>query len=135
MPHDPGHPLHVLLGGWRGALESAAPSVVFVSVMVARDRLGTAILAALVTAGVLAVVRLLQRERPVRMLGGLLAVVLAAAVAARTGRPADYFLPGLLGWPMVLVVVAVSWQVVRRTLPPGHPGVLHPRVTHAGHAS
>ncbi|MGQ0837086.1 DUF3159 domain-containing protein [Actinokineospora sp.] len=33
-----------------------------------------------------------------------------------------------LSWPLVAVVLAASAVVLRRTLPPGHPGVRHPRV-------
>ena len=203
-----GHPMHVLLGGPWGAAESAAPSIVFVTAyLLSGSRLAVAITAALVTAGALAMLRLARRERPVRVVGGLAAVAVAAAVAARTGDAADYFLPGLLanvasaavwaasivarwpllgvimgmalrtgtrwrrdpdllrgysraswvwtasflvraafvaplyladqllllgvarvllGWPMVLGVVALSWWQIRRSLPPGHPGVSHP---------
>lgn len=205
--------MHDLLGGRRGALESALPSVVFVTVYLVSDSsLGTGIAAALITAGVLAAARLLRRERPVRVVGGLAAVALAAVVAARTGNAADYFLPSLLaniasalvwaasnfarwpllgviigfaigqktswrqdpdllraysraswiwaasflvraavntplyltdnlvglgisrvllGWPMVLVVIALSWLVIRRSLPADHPGIMSPRVHHA----
>jgi len=31
-----------------------------------------------------------------------------------------------LTWPLVAACVAVSWWVVRRTLPEGHPGLRHP---------
>ncbi|MDG4826645.1 DUF3159 domain-containing protein [Asanoa sp. WMMD1127] len=31
-----------------------------------------------------------------------------------------------LTWPLVAACVAVSWWVVRRTLPPGHPGLRNP---------
>ncbi|MEU6073607.1 DUF3159 domain-containing protein [Micromonospora sp. NPDC047074] len=31
-----------------------------------------------------------------------------------------------LSWPLVAAVLAVSWVVVRRSLPAGHPGVRHP---------
>ncbi len=34
----------------------------------------------------------------------------------------------VLTWPLVLLCLAVSWAVLRRALPPGHPGLLHPRV-------
>lgn len=202
------NPLHGLLGGKRGALESGLPSVVFVTVyLVSGSNLTTGLIAALVTAGVLAVARLWRRESPVRVVGGLAAVALAAVVAARTGNAADYFLPSLLaniasalvwaasifagwpllgvivgfalgqrtrwrkdpdlvraysraswiwagsflvraavntplyltdnlvglgisrvllGWPMVLGVIALSWAVIRSSLPADHPGVLHP---------
>jgi hypothetical protein len=172
------------------------------------SELGTALLAALVTAGALAAARVWRREKPVRVVGGLAAVALAAVVAARTGNAVDYFLPSLLanvasslvwaasilagwpmlgvivgfalgqktrwrgdpalvraysraswiwavsflvragvnlplyltdnivglgisrvllGWPMVLLVIALSWAVIVRSLPAGHPGVMHPQ--------
>ena len=34
----------------------------------------------------------------------------------------------LLGWPMVLLVIAASWWMIRRSLPADHPGIMHPRV-------
>ena len=204
------NPLHDLLGGRRGALESALPSVVFVVVyLVSGSHLGAALVAALLTAAVLAAARLVRREKPVRVVGGLAGVAIAAVVAARTGNAADYFLPSLLaniasaliwaasilarwpllgvivgfaigqktawrqdpdlvraygraswiwagsflvragvntplyltdnvlglgisrvllGWPMVLLVIAASWWTIRRSLPADHPGIMHPRV-------
>jgi uncharacterized protein DUF3159 len=35
-------------------------------------------------------------------------------------------------WPLVALCVVASWPVLRSALPPGHPGVRHPRVPHAG---
>lgn len=32
----------------------------------------------------------------------------------------------VLTWPLVAACVAVSWWVIRRTLPSGHPGLRHP---------
>jgi hypothetical protein len=34
---------------------------------------------------------------------------------------------GLLTWPLVAACLAVSWWVIRRSLPDGHPGLRHPR--------
>lgn len=208
------NPLHDLLGGRRGALESALPSVVFViGYLVSGSDLAVALVAALLTAAGLAAARLVRREKPVRVAGGLAGVTIAAVVAARTGNAADYFLPSLLaniasaliwatsilarwpllgviigfaigqrtawrqdpdllrayslaswiwaasflvragvntplylnddlvglgisrvllGWPMVLLVIAASWWAIRRSLPPDHPGVLTPRVHRVG---
>ncbi len=33
-----------------------------------------------------------------------------------------------LTWPLVAVTLAVSWWVIRRSLPPGHPGLRQPQV-------
>lgn len=204
------NPLNELLGGRRGALESALPSVVFVTVYLISESLGIALGTALTVAAVLAVLRLLRREKPVRVLAGLAGVAIAAVVAARTGNAADYFLPSLLanvasalvwavsivarwpllgviigfavgqktawrqdpdlvraygnaswiwagsflvragvntplyltdnllglgisrvllGFPMVLLVIAGSWWAIKRSLPVDHPGIMHPRVT------
>jgi Protein of unknown function (DUF3159) len=37
----------------------------------------------------------------------------------------------VLTWPLILACLALSWPVLRRALPPGHPGLLHPRVPDA----
>jgi hypothetical protein len=184
--------------------------VVFVvTYLLSGSQLAVALAISLLTAAGLAGARMLRREKPVRVLGGLAAVAIAAVVAARTGNAADYFLPSLLanvasaliwavsilarwpllgvtvgfavgqrtawrqdpdllraygraswvwagsflvragvngplyltdnlvglgisrvllGWPMVLLVIAISWWVMRRSLPADHPGILHPRV-------
>ncbi len=31
-----------------------------------------------------------------------------------------------LTWPLVAAALAVSWVVIRRSLPAGHPGLRHP---------
>ncbi|WP_396027552.1 DUF3159 domain-containing protein [Actinoplanes sp. TBRC 11911] len=33
-----------------------------------------------------------------------------------------------LTWPLVAASLAVSWWVIRRSLPPGHPGLRHPQI-------
>jgi len=32
-----------------------------------------------------------------------------------------------LTWPLIALCLAVSWWVIRRSLPPDHPGLRHPR--------
>jgi hypothetical protein len=40
----------------------------------------------------------------------------------------------ILTWPLVAACLAVSWWVLRRALPDGHPGIRHPRTLEAaGH--
>ena len=37
-----------------------------------------------------------------------------------------------LTWPLVAASLAASWPVLRGALPPGHPGLLHPRAPDGG---
>ena len=116
--------LMFLLGGPRGAVEGAAPSITFVAAYaVAGTSLATALLSALAVAALVAGVRLVRRESLRQVLGGLAAVALAAGIAARNGQPEDFFLPSLLanlaaalvwatsivvGWPLLGVVVGAA---------------------------
>jgi hypothetical protein len=34
----------------------------------------------------------------------------------------------LLSWPLITACLAISWWVLRRSLPPGHPGLRHPQL-------
>jgi uncharacterized protein DUF3159 len=197
-----------LLGGRGGALDATLPPVAFAAGWLAAGQSVLAgALAALVTAAAVAAWRLRRGTRPRAALVGLLMVGLAALIALRTGRAADFFLlqiatnlasalawlvsitirwpllgvvvgavlgqkarwrrdPALLRaygrgswvwvlqyvvrlavftplwladqpvalattrvaltWPLVAACLAVSWWVVRRALPPGHPGLRHP---------
>jgi len=74
------------------------PPIVFV-VAYLLSNLTWAIAVTLAVAAVLAVVRLIRRERPVRVAGALLVVLLGAYVAYYTGSAAAYF------WPLVLANV------------------------------
>lgn len=95
------HPLAALIGGPRGAIESMLPPVVFVAIYLATSsNLTAAVVSALVIGLVLAGLRLSRGERPVRVVGALLVVVLAATVAYYTGSAVAYF------WPLVLANVA-----------------------------
>lgn len=217
VPPDvpPGGPsLREVLGGRGGALDASVPVVVFVVVWVAADGadasvpVGWGAGAAVLSAIVLAAVRLAGGRRPRAVLLGLLGVVVAAGVALWTGRAIDFFLVQMVGnaasalvwavsivvrwpllgvvvgtvlgqrtrwrrdpdllrgyqraswvwvgqyvvrlaafvplyladavvalglarvaltWPLVGACVGGSWWVLRRALPPGHPGLRHPR--------
>ncbi len=98
---DSGHPLAALIGGPRGAIESMLPPVIFVSVYLATNsNLSAAVISALAIGVVLAGLRISRGEKPVRVVGALLVVVLAATVAYYTGSAVAYF------WPLVLANVA-----------------------------
>jgi hypothetical protein len=98
---DSGHPLAALIGGPRGAIESMLPPVIFVCVYLATSgNLTAAVISALAIGVILAALRISRGEKPVRVVGALLVVVLAATVAYYTGSAVAYF------WPLVLANVA-----------------------------
>jgi hypothetical protein len=82
------------IGGWSGTVIAAIPTVVFVAVN-AFAGLRPAIFAAVGSAAVLTVYRLVRRQSVQQALSGLFGVVIAAAIAARTGHAKGYFLFGI----------------------------------------
>lgn len=108
--------LEQLIGGWRGAVEAAAPTVAFVAVWTWRQDLRAALLAAGVAVAVAAVIRLLQRQSLQYALSAVFVTAVAAVFALRSGRAEDAFLPGIL-WNLALgagflVSAVVRWPVV-----------------------
>ena len=90
------HRLAVALGGWRGSLETALPTVVFVALWSWRQDVTLAAGAALVVALVLAAIRLAQKSSLTHVLGAVFATAIAAFFAVRSGRAEAAFLPGIL---------------------------------------
>lgn len=100
------------IGGWTGTVITAIPPVVFVLVN-ALTNLRPAIIAAVGTAMVLAVYRLIRRQSVQQALTGLFAVVVAAVIAARTGQARGYFLLGIWSSFVYAAAFGVS-AIVRR---------------------
>lgn len=84
------------LGGWRGLIESVAPSLIFVIVFASTRNVAWAIGISLAVAGIAVVARLLQRSPVAPAVGGLLAAAASAALAMWTGRGEDNFLFGIV---------------------------------------
>jgi hypothetical protein len=102
------------IGGWQGMLLAGLPTVVFV-VVNATTTLRAAIIAAVSTGVVLTVYRLVRKQSVQQSLSGLLGVVVAAVIAARTGQARGYFLLGI--WQsFVYAVPFVVSMLVRRPL-------------------
>jgi hypothetical protein len=102
------------IGGWSGALITAIPTTVFIIVNVTSS-LRAAIYAAIASALILTVYRLIRRQPIQQALSGLFGVVVAALIAARTGQARGYFLLGIWMSFIYAVPFAVS-VVVRRPL-------------------
>lgn len=75
------------VGGTSGLVQSAMPSLAFVSAHAVAG-IGTAIAVAIATATVVLVVRLLRRQTVRPALGGMVGVVVSSAIAYRTGTRA-----------------------------------------------
>lgn len=119
------HRLSAALGGWRGSLETALPTVAFVVTWIAGDELVPALVAAGVVTGLLAVVRLTQRQSLQFVLQAVLPTAIAAVFALRSGRAQDAFLPGII-WNCVMgtvaiVSVATRWPLVGFMVAAGDP--------------
>jgi hypothetical protein len=110
------HELLKALGGWRGTLEAAVPVLLFVTAWALTSRLSWAIGLAAAGMAVFVVGRLVQHQTLTHVLSGVVGLVVAAAVATRTGNASDFFLPGILYNAALAVVFAASmvtgWPVV-----------------------
>ena len=104
------------LGGKRGVLESALPTIAFTLTWVTTHQLKPALLAGAAAAVLLLVVRVAQRQPVQYVLNAVVGIGIAAIFALRSGRAEDAFLPGILynaGYAVVLAVsVLVRWPAV-----------------------
>jgi hypothetical protein len=112
------------LGGTRGMLEAAVPTIAFTVIFLTLHDLRTAITVSVGCAGVLLAVRLVQRSSPQFVVNALVGIGIGALFAWRAARGGGdageqalaYFLPGLLynaGYAVVLVfTILIRWPLV-----------------------
>lgn len=96
------------IGGWRGAVESAIPTLLFALVWSVRRDLRESLLAAGAVALIFLVVRLVQRQDVRFILYAAAGVGISAFFALRSGRAEDAFLPGMLQNAGLLVLLVVT---------------------------
>jgi hypothetical protein len=102
------------VGGWQGTVIAGIAPVVFVIVN-ATAGLRPAIISAIGTGVVLSAYRLIRKQSVQQALSGLLGVVVAALIAARTGQARGYFLLGI--WQSFIYAVPFALSIpVRRPL-------------------
>lgn len=104
------------VGGLRGIGEAIVPTLVFLIMYIVTGNLAPALIVALVSSGLLIVLRLLQRIDVSPALGGLFAIALSAFIAWRSGEASDFFLWGLVvnvayGAAM-LISILVRWPLI-----------------------
>jgi hypothetical protein len=103
------------LGGARGMIESALPFIAFTIAWVIARQLYPAIAAAVVTAFLLALIRLIQRQSIKYVVQAVIPTAIAVLIATRTGRAQDIFLPGIL-YNGFLAVVSLASVAIRKPL-------------------
>ena len=104
------------LGGRRGIVESAVPTVLFTIMFVSTRELRLSLIVAIAATVLLLLIRLVQRSTVQFVLNALIGIGIAALFASRSGEARDVFLPGILyngayaavflfsilvGWPLV----------------------------------
>lgn len=87
--------LEEMFGGRRGIVDGAVPPIVFVLTNAVRKNVREAAAAAVASALVLLLIRIVRRERTRHVFSGVLGVGISAAIAARSGRATDFFKPGI----------------------------------------
>jgi hypothetical protein len=110
------HRLSAALGGRRGMVESAVPTLGFTITYVTTHELRPSLYVGIGLAVVLLVVRIVTRQPVQYVVNSLVGIGIAALFAARTGKAEDAFLPGIIYNAVYAVVLTVSvlvrWPVV-----------------------
>ncbi|HEX4814893.1 MAG TPA: DUF3159 domain-containing protein [Nonomuraea sp.] len=104
------------LGGVRGIVEAAIPTIAFTVSWIASENLKLSLIVSISLAVLLLVVRIVQRSTPQFVINSLIGIAIGAFFASRTGDAKDYFLPGIL-WNAtymvgMLVSIVARWPVV-----------------------
>ncbi|MFC7381320.1 DUF3159 domain-containing protein [Sphaerisporangium rhizosphaerae] len=104
------------LGGVRGIVEAAVPTIAFTVSWIVTEQLKTSLIISIGAAVLLLVVRLAQRSTPQFVLNSLVGIGIGAFFASRTGEAKDVFMPGILynaayAAAMTLSII-VRWPVV-----------------------
>lgn len=110
------HQLSRALGGRRGMVEGAVPTLGFTLTYLPTRELRLALAIGAAFALVLLAVRLAQRQSVQFVVNSLVGIAVAAAFALRSGKAEDVFLPGIIynaGYAAVMSLsVLVRWPLV-----------------------
>lgn len=96
------------LGGKRGMVEAAVPTLTFTISYIASSELRLSIMLGVGAALLLGVLRLVQRSSVQYVITSLFGIGLAAVFAMRSGNAEDAFLPGIIYNAVYAVVLSIS---------------------------
>ncbi|GAA4754701.1 DUF3159 domain-containing protein [Modestobacter marinus] len=118
------------LGGWRGMVDASLPTIAFI-VANSVGGLTVGIWAALASAVLVFLLRLLRRESLQQAVSGLFAVGVAVAIAAYSGQARDFFVLGIVRNAGIALILLASIPfrrplvgVIAEFLAPSHLGAL-----------
>ena len=104
------------LGGKRGMLEGAIPTIGFTVTWITTHNLNLSLVISVGLAVVLLLLRIVQRSTPQFVLNSLVGIGIAAVFALRSGRAEDAFLPGIIYNAFYAVALGASalvrWPLV-----------------------
>ncbi|MGV9306868.1 DUF3159 domain-containing protein [Nonomuraea sp. NPDC003727] len=104
------------LGGIRGIVEAAVPTIAFTVSWLVTGQLNKSLIISASIAGVLLVARLAQRSTPQFVINSLIGIGIGWFFASRTGDARDVYLPGILynaGYAAAMLIsILARWPVV-----------------------
>lgn len=108
--------LSAALGGQRGMIEGAVPTVAFTLTWVVSRDLRLALVISLSLAVAALLLRVVQRQPTRFVLNALVGIGIGAVIASRTGEAKDVFLPGILtnaGYAVAMLASVVArWPLM-----------------------
>ena len=84
------------IGGWRGLVDSALPSMLFILIFVFQQDLNNALIAALILGGILLLIRLFERKPLTQVISGFVGLSISVLITWRTKDASNFFLTGII---------------------------------------
>lgn len=88
--------LNKAIGGWRGLIDSALPSMLFILIFVFQKNLNNALIASLVLGGVLLIIRIFERKSLTQVFSGFIGLSISVFLTWRTKDASNFFLTGIV---------------------------------------
>ncbi|MFM7139608.1 MAG: DUF3159 domain-containing protein [Actinomycetes bacterium] len=103
------------LGGWRGLVDSALPSLLFVVIFVVQKDLNLALITSVVAGVILFAIRLFEKKSLTQVIGGFFGLLFSVFLTWRTNDASNFFLTGIITNLVYGIVLFIS-LIVRRPL-------------------
>ncbi len=84
------------IGGWRGLIDSALPSMLFILIFVFQQNLNNALIAALILGGILLLIRLFEKKPLTQVISGFVGLSISVLITWRTKDASNFFLTGII---------------------------------------